>query len=83
MIPVKRNFFASFLFYQLQAKHLTTAILWEWRKLGLILDHLRGQGYDRVSNMSAEISGVQEKVKEEYFLAMYAQCASQFKLSDK
>ena len=57
-------------------ENLASTILSELSKLGLNLDHLRGQGYDGASNMSGKVSGVQARVKELYPLAMYTHCSS-------
>lgn len=57
-------------------EHLASTILSELSKVGLNLDHLRGQGYDGASNMSGKISGVQARIKELYPLAMYTHCSS-------
>ena len=44
--------------------------------LGLDLKNIRGQGYDRASNMSSARVGVQAIIRRESPLAVYTHCSS-------
>ena len=57
-------------------KDLASTILTQLSQLGLNLEHMRGQGYDGVSNMSGKYRGVQARVKELCPLAMYTHCCN-------
>jgi len=57
-------------------KGLAKVLLDTLQNIGINLDYLRGQGYDRESAMQGKFNGVQASVKESYPLALYLHCSS-------
>jgi hypothetical protein len=49
---------------KVDAKAISTAIVTAIRDVGLSMDNLRGQGYDGVSVMSGEVSGVKTRIQQ-------------------
>ncbi|VDI17171.1 Hypothetical predicted protein [Mytilus galloprovincialis] len=61
---------------QVDAEHISKAILENLQNWGLNLVNLRGQGYDGASVMSGVVSGVQQRIKEQCPNAPYVHCKS-------
>ncbi|CAG2217955.1 unnamed protein product [Mytilus edulis] len=61
---------------QVDAEHISKAILENLQNWGLNLVNLRGQGYDGASVMSGVVSGVQQRIKELLSNAPYVHCKS-------
>ena len=65
-----RKEFLCFVPVSSTGKDLASTILTQLSQLGFDLEHMRGQGYDRASNMSGKYRGVQAGIKELHPLAM-------------
>jgi len=55
-------------------EEITQKIIDKFNELGLIIDNLRGQGYDGTGNMAGKFSGVQARIKEIVPSAEYVHC---------
>lgn len=55
-------------------EEITQKIIDKFNELGLIIDNLRGQGYDGAGNMAGKFSGVQARIKEIVPSAEYVHC---------
>ena len=59
----------------LQGAHIAQEILHVLEELDIPVENMRGQGYDGASNMSAEVVGVQTRIREKSPLATYIHCS--------
>ena len=72
---IREDFIAFVRLERVRAGDIATAIVSTLEGLGLSLNYLRGQGYDRASTMSGEKSGVQKRIRDRQPKALYTHCA--------
>ncbi|XP_011404168.1 PREDICTED: zinc finger MYM-type protein 1-like [Amphimedon queenslandica] len=72
---IREDFIAFIMMERVRAVDISCAIIATLEGLGLLLNDLRGQGYDGESTMSREKGGVQKLIKEKQLKVLYTHCA--------
>lgn len=73
---IREDFLSFVAVEDVSASSLANTLKSELVKLGLQLEHLRGQGYDGAAVMSGSFRGVQVIIREEFPTALYTHCSS-------
>lgn len=73
---IREDFLSFVAVEDVSASSLAHTLKRELVKLGLQLEHMRGQGYDGAAVMSGEFRGVQAIIREEFPTALYTHCSS-------
>jgi hypothetical protein len=55
-------------------EYIAQKIVDKFNEFGLVIDNLRGQGYDGAGNMAGKFSGVQARIKQIVLSAEYIHC---------
>lgn len=76
MIVIREDFLTFVPVHDVTGLGLATVLQNTLKELGLDLDKLRGQGYDKAATMSGNFRGVQAILKKTYPKALYIQCVS-------
>ena len=66
----------SDLHAELSASSIATSILFFLENIGLNMELIVGQGYDRCSTMAGKVNGVKKIILKKYPRAIFVHCAS-------